>query len=112
MGNLKKKKEFWGEKNKLRLSLRRRNSFFWPKNREKFDNKVQKLPNFKEKKGLFKPKNKLGLSLRRKKRFFGPKIDQFKKKNEFWAKKQVEAELKKKKDIFWAKNWEKIEYIG
>ena len=67
----KQKTEFWG-KNKPRLSLRRRNSFFGPKIGEKFDNKVQKLPNFKEKKGFFRPKKQSGAELKnKKKRFFG-----------------------------------------
>ena len=91
------------QKNKLRLSLRRKKFFFVQKIGENFENKVQKCPILKKKKDFSGQKNKLGLSLRTKKGFFGQKICQFKKKRLFRPKKQAGAELEKKKKIL-AKN--------
>ena len=53
-----KKKRLLGPKNKLGLSLSRKNGFFGPKIGGKFENKVQNLINFKENKVLFGPKNR------------------------------------------------------
>ena len=58
------------QKNKLRLSLRRKKFFFVQKIGENFENKVQKGPILKKKKDFSGQKNKLGLSLRRKKKNF------------------------------------------
>ena len=63
-----------GKKNKLRLSLRRKKSFFGPKIGEKFLKKVQKLPNFKEKKDFSGQKKQAGAELKNKKRFFGTEV--------------------------------------
>ena len=52
----KKKGLFRPKKNKLGLSLRRKNKFFGSTIGKIFENNVQKLSNFKENKGLFGPK--------------------------------------------------------
>ena len=67
----KKRKRLLGPKNKLGLSLSRKNGFFGPKIGKIFGIKVQKLPNFKEKKGLFRTKKK---SLGTKRGFVGQKF--------------------------------------
>ena len=65
----KKKNGILGKK-QAEAELKKKKQFFWAKIGEKFDDKVQKLPNFKGKKGLFRTKNKLGLSLGTKKKDF------------------------------------------
>merc|ERR1711954_461533 len=79
LSNFKDKKDFFGQKNKLRPSLRTKKGLFLAKiltkielkgqkltnsqkKKKKFENKVQKLSNFKEKKDFFGQKNKLRLS--------------------------------------------------
>ena len=75
--NLKNKMDFFDQKNKLGLSLRRKKKDFLGK----------KLTNLK-KKDFSDQKNKLGLSLRRKKKdFLGKKLTNLKKKWTFWTKK-------------------------
>jgi len=76
LNNFKQKKDFFGQKNKLRLSLRTKKGLFWPKILIIIELKGQKLTNSKKKKKKKKKKyilgqrNKLGLSLRTKKRTF------------------------------------------
>ena len=71
LNNFKQKKDFFGQKNKLRLSLRTKKGLFWPKILIKIELKGQKLTNSKKKKKyILGQRNKLGLSLRTKKRTF------------------------------------------
>ena len=58
LNNFKQKKDFFGQKNKLRLSLRTKKGLFWPKILIKIGFKGLKLPNSqkKKKKGHFRPK--------------------------------------------------------
>ena len=60
LNNFKQKKDFFGQKNKLGLSLRRKKRIFGPKIGKKFENQVQKLSNFKEKKDFLAKKTSWG----------------------------------------------------
>ena len=50
LSNFKENKDFFGQKNKLRQSLRTKKGLFWPKNLIKIELKGQKLTNSKKKK--------------------------------------------------------------
>merc|ERR1711954_233677 len=94
LSNFKDKKDFFGQKNKLRLRLRTKKGLFLAKiltkielKGKKFENKVQKLSNFKGKKDFFWPKKPAGAELKNK-------------KGHFWAKILIKIEFK-------GQNWEK-----
>ena len=75
LNNFKQKKDFFGQKNKLRLSLRTKKGLFWPKILIKIELKGQKLTNSKKKKIHFGPKKQAGAKLKNKKKdFFGQKL--------------------------------------
>ena len=79
----KKKRTFFGTKNELGLSLRRKNDF----SSQKCGGKLIIRDKILQKSTFWPKKNKLGLRLSRKTGFFGQKIDKFKKKNDFSGQK-------------------------